>query len=343
MNVSLYNYDLPKQLIAQTPKAKRTDSRMLVMDRTTGQYTHTKISSLPTFLQPGDCLVLNDSRVRPARLLGEKMETGAKIELLILKPLGEDVWETLVKPAKRIKPGTVVQFGNGKLLATALEKSEVDGGWLFRFDYQTDDIETLFNELGDMPLPPYIRERLDDPERYQTVYAKQVGSAAAPTAGLHFTDELLTALQKQGIQIAYLTLHVGLGTFRPVTVEKIEDHQMHAEYFELAESEADKINRTKAAGGRVIAVGTTSIRTLESIAKKNGKLCAANGWTDLFIYPGFSFQVADGLLTNFHLPQSTLLMLVSAFSKREYVLAAYEEAIKEKYRFFSFGDAMLII
>lgn len=344
MDVSLYDYHLPKELIAQTPKERRADSRLLVMDRKTGQLTHTHVYEIVNWLRAGDVLILNDSRVRPARLIGEKVETGAKIELLILRPLGEDVWETLVKPAKRIKKGTVVRFGNGKLDAIAIQPSEVEGGWQFRFHYEKEDLEDLFTELGKMPLPPYIHQQLSDPERYQTVYARTVGSAAAPTAGLHFTDQLLASIRDQGVHLAFLTLHVGLGTFRPVTVENVEEHQMHAEYFELKASEAEKINQAKAQGGRVIAVGTTSVRTLESIAKDHGgKVSAARGWTDLFIYPGFSFQVVDGLMTNFHLPKSTLLMLVSAFSSRDHVLTAYQEAIQKKYSFFSFGDAMLIV
>lgn len=344
MDVSLYDYHLPKELIAQTPKERRTESRLLIMDRQTGQLTHTYVYEILNWLQTGDVLVLNDSRVRPARLIGEKVDTGAKIELLILRPLGEDLWETLVKPAKRIKKGTIVRFGNGELEAIAIQPSEVEGGWQFRFRYQMDDIEKLFATLGKMPLPPYIHQQLSDPERYQTVYARSVGSAAAPTAGLHFTDQLLAAIRDKGVDLAYLTLHVGLGTFRPVTVEKVEEHQMHAEFFELKATEAEKINQAKSRGGRVIAVGTTSVRTLETIAKdQRGKVFAAQGWTDLFIYPGFSFQVVDGLMTNFHLPKSTLLMLVSAISSRENVLKAYQEAIQKRYAFFSFGDAMLII
>ena len=344
MDVSDFDYVLPKECIAQTPAKRRTDARLLVMDRFTGKRTHSYFYRIRQFLKPGDVLILNDSRVRPARLFGEKRETKAKIELLILRPFQDNVWEALVKPAKRIKPNTVIEFGEGKLHAVAVEKSQVDGGWIFRFESEQGNIEQLFEELGTMPLPPYIHHRLEDPERYQTVYSKKIGSAAAPTAGLHFSKKLLSDLQNDGIEVAYLTLHVGLGTFRPVQTKRVEDHRMHAEYFELSETEAEKIRQAKQKGGRVIAVGTTSARTLETIAKqKNGEIQAAKGWADLFIYPGYSFQAIDGLLTNFHLPKSTLLMLVSAFSSRQHILAAYQEAIQKGYRFFSFGDAMLIL
>ncbi len=343
MNVSDFDYHLPEERIAQTPTKRREDSRLLVMERITGERIHSYFHRISKFLRPADVLVLNNSRVRPARLQGRK-ETGAKIELLILKPLGEDIWEALVKPSKRIKPGTVVKLGEGRATAVALKKSDVDGGWMFQFHDPQGKVEQLFDEVGTMPLPPYIHQRLEDPERYQTVYAKKLGSAAAPTAGLHFTEELLSTIKNKGIEIAYLTLHVGLGTFRPVQTDRIEDHRMHAEYFELTQSEAEKIYQAKKNGGRVVAVGTTSARTLETIAQQHkGEIVAAKGWSDLFIYPGFSFQVIDGLLTNFHLPKSTLLMLVSAFSSREHILAAYQEAIEKRYRFFSFGDAMLII
>jgi len=344
MDVADFDYPLPKECIAQTPAERRTHSRLMVMDRFTGKTIHSYFYQLRQFLQSGDVLVLNDSKVRPARLIGRKKETHAKIELLILKPIAEDVWEALVRPAKRIKVGVQVEFGEGKLIAIALRKSDVDGGWIFKFEYEQENIEQLFAELGTMPLPPYIQQQLDNPERYQTVYAKKLGSAAAPTAGLHFSKSLLTELKQDGIEIAFLTLHVGLGTFRPVQTKRVEDHKMHAEYYELTEAEADKIRQVKENGGRVIAVGTTSVRTLETIAlHNNGEIRAAKGWADLFIYPGFSFQAIDGLLTNFHLPKSTLLMLVSAFSSRQHVLAAYQEAIQRGYRFFSFGDAMLII
>jgi S-adenosylmethionine:tRNA ribosyltransferase-isomerase len=296
------------------------------------------------YLQSGDVLVLNDSRVRPARLIGVKEETGAKIELLLLKPLGEDRWEALVKPAKRVKEGTVIRFGDGELNAVAEEATEVAGGRVFRLVYEEEDVEKLFERLGEMPLPPYIRERIDDPERYQTVYSRAVGSAAAPTAGLHFTPELLEKVREKGVDVAFITLHVGLGTFRPVTAERVEDHHMHAEYYEVSEEAAVKIRAAKERGGRIVAVGTTSVRTLETVAGRfDGEIRAASGWTDIFIYPGYRFRAVDCLLTNFHLPQSTLLMLVSAFATREMILAAYEEAVQERYRFFSFGDAMLIL
>jgi S-adenosylmethionine:tRNA ribosyltransferase-isomerase len=344
MDVSLYHFSLPKELIAQTPVNDRTQSRLLVVDRTTAAMTHTLFFRLREYLHPGDLLILNDSRVRPARLLGVKAETGAKIELLLLKPLGDDRWEALVKPAKRVKAGTVLLFGDGQLRAIAECKVQVAGGMIFRLVYEVDDVERLFEQLGQMPLPPYIHQQLADAERYQTVFARMIGSAAAPTAGLHFTPELLEQLRQKGIQLAFITLHVGLGTFRPLIVQKVEEHLMHAEYYEMSEETATLIKQTKQRGGNVIAVGTTVVRTLETVAQRfPGEMRACSGWTDIFIYPGYSFQVVDGLLTNFHLPQSTLLLLVSAFAGRENVLAAYEEAIREKYRFFSFGDAMLLI
>jgi S-adenosylmethionine:tRNA ribosyltransferase-isomerase len=341
MDITQFDYELPSELIAQTPIKERTASRLMVVNRENGELEHTTFAALPSFLQAGDLLILNNSRVRHARLFGIKEETGAKIELLLLKPLGDDRWEALVKPAKRIKSGVVVRFGNGELQAIAEERADIDGGWVFRLIYD-GDIETLFTKLGEMPLPPYIRERLSDDERYQTVYSREVGSAAAPTAGLHFTKELLAKLEQKGIEIGYVTLHVGIGTFRPVTVENIEQHTMHAEYYELPAETAAKINRAKAEGRRIVAVGTTTIRTLETIANQPEGIRETNGWTDIFIYPGYTFQLVDALITNFHLPKSTLLMLVSAFSSREIMLHAYYEAIKEKYRFFSFGDAMLI-
>lgn len=344
MDVSLYHFDLPKELIAQTPVANRSSSRLMVVDRTTGAITHTRFPQLLDYLQAGDVLVLNDSRVRPARLIGTKAETGAKIELLLLRPFGDERWETLVKPARRVKEGTVIIFGEGQLRAIAEEKTEVAGGWVFRLEYEANDVEALFAQLGEMPLPPYIHEQLDDPERYQTVFSRVIGSAAAPTAGLHFTPDLLEQIRQKGVEIAFVTLHVGLGTFRPVTVERVEEHQMHSEYYEVSEETARLIRQAKERGDRVIAVGTTSVRTLETVAGRfAGSIEACSGWTDIFIYPGYRFQVVDGLLTNFHLPQSTLLMLVSAFASREKILAAYGEAVREKYRFFSFGDAMLII
>lgn len=339
MNVSQFYFELPKELIAQTPLPDRAASRLMVLDRKTGEIQHRHFPDILEFLQPRDCLVLNNSRVRPARLIGIKEETGAQIELLLLKPLGDDRWEVLVKPFKRVKEGTVIRFGNGELSAVAEEATEVAGGRIFRLEYEQNDVEEIFQRLGQMPLPPYIREKLEDPERYQTVFANEIGSAAAPTAGLHFTKELLQQVEAKGVQIAYLTLHVGLGTFRPVMVEKVEEHKMHAEYYSLDEENAARIREAK----RVIAVGTTSVRTLETIARVHGQIQEASGWTDIFIYPGYEYQVVDGLLTNFHLPESTLLMLVSAFASRENIMRAYEEAVKERYRFFSFGDAMLIV
>ncbi len=344
VDVSLYDYHLPKELIAQTPIKNRDRSRLLVADRRTSSLNHGHFPDLLTYLSKGDVLVLNDSRVRPARLIGEKEGTGARIELLLLNPLGSDRWETLVRPAKRIREGTVVMFGGGRLKAIAENQTEALGGRIFRLQYEGNDIEKLFEELGQMPLPPYIHEQLNDPERYQTVFSRVIGSAAAPTAGLHFTAELLKRIRGKGVTVVFVTLHVGLGTFRPVTEERVEDHKMHAEYYELGEEAAKEINAAKSRGNKVFAAGTTCIRTLETVARKfNGKLEADNGWTDIFIYPGFTFQVADALLTNFHLPQSTLLMLVSAFASRDLILSAYEEAIYRRYRFFSFGDAMLIL
>ncbi|MDQ0417516.1 S-adenosylmethionine:tRNA ribosyltransferase-isomerase [Croceifilum oryzae] len=344
MNVADFSFELPKELIAQTPLTDRTASRLMIVNRKSGELTHTQFPEVVNYLEAGDVLVLNDSRVRPARLIGTKVDTGAKIELLLLQPMGGDRWEALVKPAKRVKEGSVIQFGNGELRAVAEESTEVAGGRVFRLEYQVDDIESLFTQLGEMPLPPYIHEQLDDPERYQTVFSRSIGSAAAPTAGLHFTDEILSAIREKGVQVAFVTLHVGLGTFRPVTVDKIEEHQMHAEYYEMTEETASTIREAKKAGKRVVAVGTTSIRTLETIAGRfASEVQACSGWTDIFIYPGYEFQVVDGLLTNFHLPQSTLLMLGSAFSSRDILLHAYEVAVQEQYRFFSFGDAMLII
>ena len=344
MDVSLYDYHLPKELIAQTPAEKRDASRLMVVDRKTSQIRHAKFTNILDYLNPGDVLVLNDSRVRPARLIGVKEETGAKIELLLLNPLGNDRWEALVRPAKRVKQGTVIQFGEGRLKAVAQEQTEVAGGRVFQLQYEGEDLEKLFEQLGQMPLPPYIHEQLDDPERYQTVFSRVVGSAAAPTAGLHFTEELLAAIREKGVKVVFITLHVGLGTFRPVTVKRIEDHRMHAEYYELSEETAQEINAAKKRGNKVFAVGTTCVRTLETVYRKlNGEIKKDQGWTDIFIYPGFQFGVVDGLLTNFHLPQSTLLMLVSAFASRELILSAYEEAVRKQYRFFSFGDAMLIL
>jgi S-adenosylmethionine:tRNA ribosyltransferase-isomerase len=341
MDISLFDYDLPNELIAQTPIKDRTLSRLMVVGKKTGELQDAVFADLPSFLQKGDLLILNNSRVRHARLLGVKEETGAKIELLLLKPLGSDRWESLVKPAKRIKINTVVSFGEGKLKAIAEKQTDIAGGWEFRLVYE-GNVEELFRELGEMPLPPYIRERLADEERYQTVYSQEIGSAAAPTAGLHFTTELLDQCREKGIEIGYVTLHVGLGTFRPVSAENIENHTMHAEYYELSAKVADQIQRAKAEGRRVIAVGTTSVRTLETIANQAEGFRETSGWTDIFIYPGYRFQAVDAMITNFHLPKSTLLMLVSAFCSRNTMLQAYETAVRKRYRFFSFGDAMLI-
>lgn len=341
MDVHDFDFDLPEHLIAQTPLLDRTASRLLVMDRQNGEVSHRHFRDLVEELEAGDLLVLNDTKVLPARLIGTKEDTGATIEVLLLKEIGEDRWETLVKPAKRVKVGTVVTFGDGRLQAKCTAIGE-QGGREFAFMYDGIFYE-LLDQLGQMPLPPYITESLEDQSRYQTVFAKERGSAAAPTAGLHFTDEILDALRDKGVKIAFITLHVGLGTFRPVSVDSIEDHTMHAEYYVMTEETATLVRETKATGGRVIAVGTTSTRTLETIASENGgNVVAASGWTSIFIFPGYAFKAIDGLVTNFHLPKSTLLMLLSAFAGREPILAAYEEAVKEQYRFFSFGDAMFI-
>lgn len=342
MDVQLFDFHLPEHLIAQQPLAERTASRLLVLDKQTGSVEDRRFTDLIDYLNPGDVLVINDSRVLPARLIGEKEETGAKIEVLLLKPLGDDRWETLVKPGKRVKPGTEIRFGDGRLRCVCEETTEV-GGRIVRFHYQGVFLE-LLDQLGTMPLPPYITAQLEDKERYQTVYARESGSAAAPTAGLHFTREFMQQLQEKGIVIAPLTLHVGLGTFRPVQAETVEEHVMHAEYYEVPEETARIVNQAKENGGRVIAVGTTSCRTLETVGREhNGKLRAQSGWTDIFIYPGYPFSIVDGLVTNFHLPKSTLVMLVSALAGRENVLRAYTHAIAREYRFFSFGDAMLIL
>lgn len=341
LNVNDFDFELPEELIAQTPLLDRTSSRLLVMDKETGAVEHKHFRDILGHLHEGDTLVLNDTRVLPARLMGTKEETGANIEVLLLKQTEEDVWETLVKPAKKVKIGTVVSFGDGLLRAECTGVLD-HGGRHFKFIYDGIFYEIL-DQLGEMPLPPYIREKLEDQDRYQTVFAKERGSAAAPTAGLHFTDELLEGIRSKGVNIAFITLHVGLGTFRPVSVESIEDHEMHAEFYRITQQTADLINETKQQGGRVISVGTTSTRTLESVAKKfGGKLQEDNGWTDIFIYPGYQFEAVDGLITNFHLPKSTLVMLVSAMSNRDAILNAYNEAVQERYRFFSFGDAMFI-
>ncbi|SDC18767.1 S-adenosylmethionine:tRNA ribosyltransferase-isomerase [Melghirimyces thermohalophilus] len=339
----MFDYPLPEDLIAQEPTEERSASRLMVVDRETEKIQHRRFPDILDYLGAGDVLVLNDTRVRPARLIGTKEGTGARIELLLLNPLGEDRWESLVKPAKRIREGTIVHFGEGDLTAVAEEKTEAAGGRVFRLHYNTSDLERLLDKLGEMPLPPYIRKQLDEPERYQTVYSREVGSAAAPTAGLHFTRELLEQAKEKGVEIVPITLHVGLGTFRPVTAENVEEHQMHAEFYEVSEVSATAIQKAKERGNRVVAVGTTSVRTLESVAREHGEVRATRGWTDIFIYPGFPFRVVDTLLTNFHLPKSTLLMLVSAFASRELMLEAYRTAVSERYRFFSFGDAMLIL
>lgn len=341
MNVKDFYFDLPQELIAQDPLEDRASSRLLVLSKETGEVAHRGFRDIVEYLRPGDCLVINDTKVIPARLLGVKEDTGAKIEVLLLKRGQNDVWETLVKPGKKARPGTRIFFGDGLLTGTVLETVD-EGNRLIQFSYE-GIFEEILDRLGQMPLPPYITHQLKDKNRYQTVYAKHEGSAAAPTAGLHFTKELLAQIEDMGVKIAHVTLHVGLGTFRPVKVENVLDHHMHSEFYVVEESEAKKVNDTKAAGGRVICVGTTSCRTVESASTDEGILKAGTGWTDIFIYPGYRFKVLDALITNFHLPESTLVMLVSALAGREHVLAAYEEAIRERYRFFSFGDAMLVI
>lgn len=341
MDVKDFNYELPEELIAQTPLTERPASRLMVVDKHTGALSHDVFRNIGTYLQPGDCLVLNDTRVRPARLLGVRQDTGAHIEILLLNQQEGDVWEVLVRPGKKARPGHIVEFGGGLLRAEILDVVN-DGNRLVRFSYDGIFNEVL-DQLGEMPLPPYIHEKLADRERYQTVYSKHEGSAAAPTAGLHFTKELLGELEAAGISLAYLTLHVGLGTFRPVKVDKIEEHKMHSEFFVMPPEAANIVNRTRDAGGRVISVGTTSTRVLETQADCTGYVRPGSGWTDIFIYPGYTFRALDGLITNFHLPQSTLIMLVSALAGREHILHAYEEAVRERYRFFSFGDAMIIL
>lgn len=341
MNVEEFDYHLPESLIAQTPLKNRDQSRLLVLGRKTGNIAHKHFTDIMDYFEPGDTLILNDTRVMPARLFGLKEETGAKVEMLMLTRIEDNDWEVLLKPAKRIKVGNTLSFGNGKIIAECIKELE-QGGRIMRLHYE-GILEERLDELGEMPLPPYIKERLDDPDRYQTVYAKENGSAAAPTAGLHFTDELLQKIKDKGVNIAFITLHVGLGTFRPVSVEDIDDHEMHSEYYQMTKETADMLNKTKENGYRIISVGTTSTRTLETIRRDHEQFVATSGWTDIFIYPGFEYKAIDGLITNFHLPKSTLVMLVSAFSSREYILNAYKEAVKLKYRFFSFGDAMLII
>lgn len=340
MKTSDFYYDLPQELIAQTPTQKRDASRLMTLDRATGETGHHHFYDLPDFLCPGDCLILNDSRVLPARLLGQRLPGGGACEVLLLTDKGKDTWECLVRPGRKMRPGTNLSFGDGQLTAEVTGVLE-DGNRLVRFRYQGIFLEVL-ERLGRMPLPPYIKAELQDQERYQTVYSRHNGSAAAPTAGLHFTPELLEAIRRKGVEIGYVTLHVGLGTFRPVKEENITDHAMHSEYCVLSRETADLINRTRRAGGRCVCVGTTSCRTLESWAGEDGHLEARSGWTDIYIYPGYRFKVMDALVTNFHLPESTLIMLVSAFAGRERVLAAYQEAVRERYRFFSFGDAMFL-
>lgn len=342
MDVNLFDFDLPEELIAQTPLLDRTASRLMVLNPNKESIEHQHFSDLVDYLNPGDTLVLNDTRVLPARLFGTKIDTGAKVEVLLLKQNENDRWECLAKPAKRIKVGSEIDFGNGKIVAKCIESLD-EGRKIFEFKYEGIFNERL-DELGEMPLPPYIREQLEDKERYQTVYAKHEGSAAAPTAGLHFTQELLEKIKNKGINVVFITLHVGLGTFRPVKSDRIEEHDMHAEFYRMTDETARILNNTREHGGRIIAVGTTCIRTLETIAKANeGHFKETSGWTDIFIFPGYQFKGVDGFITNFHLPKSTLIMLVSAFAGREFVLRAYNEAVKERYRFFSFGDAMLIL
>ena len=340
MKTSDFYYDLPEELIAQDPLENRSDSRLMVLDKKTGAVSHHIFRDIVEYLQPGDCLVINDTKVIPARLIGSKEDTGAKIEVLLLKRKTGDVWETLVKPGRKAKPGTRIQFGEGLLVGEVMDIVD-EGNRLIRFEF--DGIfEEILDQLGQMPLPPYITHQLKDKDRYNTVYATHSGSAAAPTAGLHFTPELLRTIEEKGIDIARVTLHVGLGTFRPVKVDDVENHHMHSEFYMIDEAAAEKINRAKENGKRVICVGTTSCRTIESAADENGRLKPCSGWTEIFIYPGYRFKILDCLITNFHLPESTLIMLVSALAGQKHVLAAYEEAVKERYRFFSFGDAMFI-
>ena len=340
MKTSDFYFDLPQEQIAQDPLKDRSSSRLLVLDKETGEYEHRVFRDIVDYLHPGDCLVLNNTKVIPARLFGEKEGTGAHIEILLLKRRENDIWETLVKPGRKAKPGTKISFGGGLLTGEVMDVVE-EGNRLIRFSYE-GIFEEILDQLGQMPLPPYITHQLKDKNRYQTVYAKYDGSAAAPTAGLHFTPELLKQVKEMGVEIAEVTLHVGLGTFRPVKVENVLEHHMHSEFYMIDEEAAEKINRAKDSGKRVICVGTTSCRTVESAADENGRLKACSGWTEIFIYPGYRFRILDALITNFHLPESTLIMLVSALAGKEHVLAAYEEAVKERYRFFSFGDAMFI-
>lgn len=339
--LSDFYYDLPEELIAQDPLLKRSDSRLMVLERDNGSIVHKHFCDITEYLNPGDCLVINDTKVIPARLMGVKEDTGASIEVLLLKRHDDKVWETLVKPGKKARPGAKISFGEGKLVGEVLDVVE-EGNRLIRFEYQ-GIFEEVLDELGQMPLPPYITHKLEDKNRYQTVYAAHSGSAAAPTAGLHFTNELLNRVEQMGIKIARVTLHVGLGTFRPVKVDNITEHHMHSEFYIIDEDAASIINQTKDNGGKIISVGTTSTRTLETAGDDSGHLRACSGWTDIFIYPGYKFKIVDRLITNFHLPESTLLMLVSALYDRDSILEAYKEAVEEKYRFFSFGDAMMIL
>ena len=340
MNIKEFYYDLPEELIAQDPLADRASSRLLTLDKKSGAFSHHVFRDIVNYLNPGDCLVINNTKVIPARLMGEKEGTGAGIEVLLLKRKENDVWETLVKPGKKARPGARISFGGGLLVGEVIDVVE-EGNRLIKFEYE-GIFEEILDQLGQMPLPPYITHRLEDKNRYQTVYAKHDGSAAAPTAGLHFTPELLESIKAKGVKVAEVTLHVGLGTFRPVKVENILEHHMHSEFYMVEEEQAAIINETKKNGGRVICVGTTSCRTIESAAGEDGILRAGSGWTEIFIYPGYKFKMLDALITNFHLPESTLLMLVSALAGRDNVMAAYKEAVKERYRFFSFGDAMFI-
>ena len=341
MKTSDFYYDLPQELIAQTPLERRDASRLMTLDKATGAVSHRHFYELPQLLRPGDCLVMNDSRVLPARLIGHRLPGGGACEVLLLTDRGAGRWECLVRPGRKLKPGARVSFGDGSRLTAEVEAELSDGKRLVRFDYEGIFLEVL-EALGKMPLPPYIKEELRDPERYQTVYSRVNGSAAAPTAGLHFTPELLEQIREMGVKECWVTLHVGLGTFRPVKEEEIADHEMHSEFCMIPKETARIVNETKRAGGRVICVGTTSCRTLESFAREDGTLEERSGWTNIFIYPGYRFKAMDALITNFHLPESTLIMLVSALAGREHVLAAYEEAVRQRYRFFSFGDAMFI-
>ncbi|AKL85967.1 tRNA preQ1(34) S-adenosylmethionine ribosyltransferase-isomerase QueA [Bacillus atrophaeus] len=342
MKVELFDFELPERLIAQVPLEQRDASRLMVLDKHTGGLSDSSFKEIVSFFKEGDCLVLNNTRVLPARLFGVKEDTGAKVELLLLKQETGDRWETLVKPAKRVKKGTVLTFGDGLLQAVCTEELE-HGGRKVEFRYDGIFYEVL-ESLGEMPLPPYIKEQLDDRERYQTVFSKEIGSAAAPTAGLHFTEEILGELKEKGVRIEFITLHVGLGTFRPVSADEVEEHNMHAEFYEMSAETAAALNHVRETGGRIVSVGTTSTRTLETIAgENNGTFKASSGWTSIFIYPGYEFKAIDGMITNFHLPKSSLIMLVSALAGREHVLRAYNHAVEKEYRFFSFGDAMLII